>query len=739
MDKFCRGGFPKFGNACCRFSQPWKHLAAAGLLPPKTGAGESLGARTEYRMSGKKKGRMCSALNRTITSAECGASRNTQHGCPATCVHNPFNPEHYEQALAIEDALFQKVLDRLAAELGPALPAPPTRREEELAGFVQMVRARFFDRDATDRTFAERWRTAGYAELSNDERVLFEGQSQLRVVLLEIQQITGPEQCLAVDRLTPTAPPLLIQDRSLADAAVRFASYVGWAFPQPHYWRLHGVVTAVPECQPLEATVVLQQVVRHLGGPKEGEPLQNWLAANFVRVNQALYALAEGLEQRTWAQLDARFHTVTYRLRVPDAEMRRRLAALPALVPQKPDPKEQQAGYTHAWAWVDEAPAAAPNVLANLRGRPTLGSVLLAPGRLCLEAGVGERVALLRAQFERWFGGDMEFVGERMDNVARQLALQHPPRYDAALVPPALLNYAPSFQFNISLVNNPKQSAVNADALQREVLTANVAEYADLAIPALNGRTPREAACDPALHPKLVALMKGFVRCHDRECRRLGMNVDLNNLLRELGLTELDFPPPPERPLTKQTSARDEPIHDSMLSVDTRSWAPPLPIEPLSEEDVVARFEHAAKKFEHPTDLVEACNTSSNGLIDLMDEFIGTWPDQDVAALLTAVGLVWFAVFPPEYRPQSLDIAQLEAAIDHGLAQSDELSFRDVSRAAGDFMTTPQQPNLFACAALAIMDGRRRSKKAKAKYWQVQLDSLTILRTVVNELDRVAH
>ena len=72
--------------------------------------------------------------------------------------------------------------------------------------------------------------------------------------------------------------------------------------------------------------------------------------------------------------------------------------------------------------------------------------------------------------------------------------------------------------------------------------------FLDDQIPALDGRTPRQAAQDPALRPKLLHLLKQRVQACDEHNLESGGSYDVNWLLRELGTTEILFNPPPARP-----------------------------------------------------------------------------------------------------------------------------------------------------------------------------------------------
>lgn len=681
-------------------------------------------------MGESKKKRMCPALGRAITTVECGGGRGTRIACPAACPHNPFSPERYAQVLAIEDGLSPKVLRRLADELGAALPAPARNKDEGAAVFTRMTLARFFDRDAAGQTFAARWRAAGYAGLTNDERVIFEGQAQMRLVLLEIQRV-GAEKCEGQDRLDLTAAPMVIHDRALAGEVVRFTSLLGWAFPQPHYWRMHGMAMPIPECHGMEPEAVVRAVVRHLGGPVAMPDLRLWLQDNFARMHAALSALEEGLQQRMFAGMDVRFHTAVYRLLTPAAELERRLAALPALVPDEASADERKEGYTRAWTWLDEA---APQKAGALAVARTLGGVALGPEHICLRGGMDGRFAKLRAAFERWFGRDVVLVGERTEDVSRQMLQRHPPQFDPALVPPELLVHAPHFELNVSRVRVENEGVTDLKGtVEEQVMRANLATYADQAIPHLDGRTPREAAHDPALRPKLVAMMKHFVRKHDKACRNLRQNVDINGLLRDLGLTELDFPPPPLPIATDDDDDDDETAAFAPVAAhDPRPAAPALLAAPLSEQEALDRFERFARTAADPGVLLANCDAASAGLLDFLTAFTDGWHEEDRLCLLVAAAYVWFALNPPEYRPRTLDYDQLDEAIERAFDDLDAAHAAGHARALPKFLDAVSQPAVFACANIFVTRGANR---VKGERLLSKMETMAILSALVNTVD----
>jgi hypothetical protein len=132
------------------------------------------------------------------------------------------------------------------------------------------------------------------------------------------------------------------------------------------------------------------------------------------------------------------------------------------------------------------------------------------------------------------------------------------PPYDKALVPPALLKDPPKLAFAVSEVPAPPEPA-SPGARAADFERQRDREFLDAPIPALEGKTPRQAASDPAYREKLRRLIKSRISATDKHNLETGRNDDINWLVRELGLDEILFEPPPLRPRLGREPGRPGP------------------------------------------------------------------------------------------------------------------------------------------------------------------------------------
>lgn len=150
----------------------------------------------------------------------------------------------------------------------------------------------------------------------------------------------------------------------------------------------------------------------------------------------------------------------------------------------------------------------------------------------------------------------VEEAGERFDDVAAGIA-RSVSEEQLALVPPGLRLQPTQIELTTTRIVDTENSPAQIAAAAREEF---LRIYPDVAVPALGGLTPRQAATDPRHRPALLRLLKGQVRSFDEENLRQGTSGDMDWLLRELGANELILPPPPLRPpseLPGPTSAVD--------------------------------------------------------------------------------------------------------------------------------------------------------------------------------------
>ena len=489
---------------------------------------------------------------------------------------------------------------------------------------------------------------------------------QTRIALVEIHRVLDGERVEAVDLLTPDAPPMLFQDRGLAGMAVRFASVLAWIYPLPHFWRLSGTAAVVPEMAQFSPEEIVMEIVRYLGGPVTADGARRWLAEHFLRFSDALTAASRLRRMKMFGGMDARYGKAVYELQAPFAECRARLDQLPDVVPDDLSDAERGEGFAETRVWFTESEAVKQAVPAG--GRAVLGRVLLGQTRWRLEAFGGERFAQLRRQFGVHLGQRVRFTSERLDDLGMRLAAKEP-AVDESIVPPRLMEEPQKILLASSRLP-PLPPGLSRQEAELEFMRAADRAFLDDDIPALDNKTPREAARNPALRPRLIRLLKERVRAHDERNLQTGRTEDINWLLRELGAVEIIFDPPPWRPPPPgQTDKDDLPDREDFAGEPEPNPnlppAPPLPATPLSIEESAKRLDAAVNAFKTAADAEAALFECGATLIDDADELtVDVLSDDEFSFSLTFLMQAWFALVPPGHRPPKIHFPDLAATFD---------------------------------------------------------------------------
>lgn len=683
--------------------------------------------------------RRCPALKAEINSAECGRQRQSALRCPPECPHNPFAPANYEQLLEIEERLDAKTYQRFAASNpDPAVvrgDLAPVRPEDMGAMHALFVWQFFFARGAEGKTFAQRWEQEGWAGLKNDERVLWDGKAHMRMALLEVHRVFGDGRFEAVDLLEGAPGPMIFLDRSLAATAARFSTMLGWIFPLPHFWRLSGTASVIPDVAEFEAREIVREIVGYLGGPAGETHMRRWLAEHFVRFGQALAAVVEIRRRRMLAGLDAQWGKAVYELSTGFAQCRQRLDELAELAFDDLSKAERAEGFAEARQWFDGPP---PIKALNAAGsRMVLGRVLLGQSHWRLEVLGGERFSRLRQQFEAQLGELVRFRGQRVDDLGARLQAQGPP-LEESLAPPRLLENPDRLILSSSQM--PASLAAGTQAtLEAQLLRAAHRNFLDEAVPALDNRTPRQAARDPVLRRRLVQLMKQRVRSQDEQNLRSGRTEDLNWMLRELELKEIIFEPPPWRPPPPEVESAerwDGPVDEAIDPVSDRPPAPCLTEGTLDSAEALRRFALALEWFETPEEAEAELQASGATVLEdaaqLTQDILN---ENDFSFAIPFLLQAWFALVPKGCRAPPLDWVDLQDAFIFNLDELERCGQDPAPEALESFLRGGPQPELTLLLVGAFWETLVATPEKDQPRMVAQPAVLALLKAILDVLD----
>lgn len=277
------------------------------------------------------------------------------------------------------------------------------------------------------------------------------------------------------------------------------------------------------------------------------------------------------------------------------------------------------------------------------------------------------------------------------------------------------------------------------------------AEYLDMPLSELDGRTPRQAGQDPALRPLLRELLKDRVRLRDEVNLEEGTAYDCNWLLRELGFDDLVFdPPPPGRlpPPTEDGPETDDepPVLAEEALEDFRDvemdpslpLAPPLPDRPFDRSDILAGVERVASTHERGTEAFRELLQSGCTLFPVvMAATRGLVTPGDLGPLMPCLVQVWYTFVPPETRAPNLRKEELVSAMARWLERLKDAIKDRRPDALEHYLQSHCQPDLTAYVISGLLTMIEEAPRKHRPSPNASAILCAVLAAVVEELDRV--
>ena len=256
--------------------------------------------------------------------------------------------------------------------------------------------------------------------------------------------------------------------------------------------------------------------------------------------------------------------------------------------------------------------------------------------------------------------------------------------------------------------------------------------WLDEAVPALDGRTPRQAAADPVLRRRLVSLLKARIRTADRVQRTNGKGEDPSFLVRALGLSEIDVPPPAGLYDAQSSDPEEE---------DTRTLLPFLPRSPLTLKQIEARLSAVMQAYPEAKNVLDAFDEDAPELCDWLDAVTESLDDALMDIMMVTAAQAWFMFFPPGCRPGTPDVQRLSQELQFTMERIEAVAQVDDERGFNACVSSTRQPELSAMLqsmAYHMLESGTPDALEQDGGGKIVLISL-VLRCLIDELDRTVR
>ena len=364
----------------------------------------------------------------------------------------------------------------------------------------------------------------------------------------------------------------------------------------------------------------------------------------------------------------------------------------------------------------------------------TIGRVLLGRSQWRLDAMGAVRLEKLRERFEKLMGNLVRFAGEHREDLRASLGLDKS-AWDTSLVPPALLANPPRLMTAMARVPVP-EGAVSGESITKDFEHQRDREFLDQGLPALKDKTPREAASDPALRPQLIELIKSRIYSCDLHNLETGGVEDIDWMVRELGLNEILFDPPPRRSMPKQSPVvtPDEEEEPAFLDLPP---PPPLPSQPWTDQEARELFGNALAASSTLADAVDYLKEMDYPLLDDLREVVGDMIEEDEHRILAGVVALLVASFAPRgTSPPNIWPDDLQKGFKRAISTLTAVPAERLPQEFMDWLKGCRQPQLVLTAVGLLQEIKRVAPAGPSVQSAHAITMYVVLRVVTDELDR---
>ncbi|MBL7072256.1 MAG: hypothetical protein ISS33_00595 [Candidatus Omnitrophica bacterium] len=487
---------------------------------------------------GKTAKRACGGIGGVICSACCGGKRNSEITCSSDCVHSPFSTTGYDLWLKVDAGLIRRCIRRVISNYGKvrfnavmeemSFEEIPSEESFVVEAGAAVYNLLFVERDNHGKTLADEWESQSWEGLNNDEKVMMRYSKSSRVTIIEVQKILNYQAMECIDMFDPERKPFIMFDRSTASNAVRFVKIFSWLTHFPNFSRMSHSGIEVTDFVFNEFMDTINLETRK-ESKRAGFKVKDHLSKNFGKYCRLITNLALTKREAMLDTIDVHQCVATYGIEGKASEVGAILEKYPEFRWNDKDPEEDDPADTLYYDWVRTGESKAiekemhPAFHHNDEslGVGTLANVCFRPDKLVIEVFSKRKYKFAKKMVIRYFGSLVVLKQEKIVDIAKQL--KNKP---------------------IDEISEEKEKrAVMPPEEEEKILQAfyenKYRKFIDENIPMIDNKTPRQAAKEPGLRPKLIELIKSHINSLEKMNRQKSINLNIDWVLDELGLSEM--------------------------------------------------------------------------------------------------------------------------------------------------------------------------------------------------------
>ncbi|MFT4638708.1 MAG: hypothetical protein ACI8T1_002031 [Verrucomicrobiales bacterium] len=513
---------------------------------------------------GKKARMTCPALEAPLCSRCCGTGRGVSIDCTIDCTANPFGKTGYQRFQEMDSALTTKLFKAMAQD-GYDYPQMLSESKRFMlihqdddpmatGSFAVIQDWVFHQRDANGQTRLQRWEAEGWPGFSNDEQQLLRMRQETQLTLVELLNVEGDHMTRVKDLLDPDGKEHTIFDYSLVRQFTPYQVLFAHVTPLRHFSRIEANTATV---DPSHAADLIAFICEK-SGATDATAQKSWLRLHAPEVAEENMRLMKAARERIVSSIDLTASTTVYQSDRDPATWADFLEDH-AEFEEEPDYDEEDAmealyGPVHyCFHWQRQAGATNSPRTSAMRMRvrgpgdqvQVLASVYVYQNHVGL-SGVDRNLMIWL--LDRWSSEIAPGLVVESEGVRDLKTSSKSPEIQATV--PSRQSQSP-----LTLLDDPDDSEVDdepwemeddgvpadAAAIMKDHEEEHFRRLIDDAIPALQGKTPREASksSDPQLQQIFEQWAKSMIHSQSRKTAQHGYIPDLFWFYRELNLEHL--------------------------------------------------------------------------------------------------------------------------------------------------------------------------------------------------------